>query len=563
MPKDRNLTLRGKIFRFRIRIPDDLTAILHRSEISRSLATSDPLVARRRLLVVGMRWNEVMDQLRTDRTLTADQIGQLIKDFIRADIDRLEALRRCAAVEPELDAVLEREVANRPHLRRLLVSSIADNSYGRIRSLFEDFLDAQGIAYARGTPAYTSFVEQVALAWLEALASPDGGSGQLGPLPPNREALPAPMAHDESKSLGELIDPYIASRKRGGAGDSYLTEIGTALSWLRQWFGADAQLAALTKTDLRDYKEGLLNLPSNWSKKLKGLTIKEAAKLNEDGHLPKLEVTALVAKRWQPVVDFLEWAKENLYVDANPAEGQRITVTKAYRKGKRRDPFEVEDLQAMFDAPVYRGAASDSDWRHTGTHQIRDHRFWIPLLALFTGGRRGELCQLAPDDVIRRDGILCIRIRERFDEDGEKTASVKNAESVRLVPVHPELERIGFEAFVERRRRAGQPRLFDCADTNNYDQFGKWFSRFLGEIGVKTPRKCFHSFRHTMETAMRENIDDFTARFRLTGRTIQHSSEEYGKGHSARILYREISKVEYPGLDLSFLYERLESAYAA
>jgi hypothetical protein len=48
------------------------------------------------------------------------------------------------------------------------------------------------------------------------------------------------------------------------------------------WFGEDSKVAALSKTDLRDFKEGLLNLPSNWRKKLKGLTIREAAQSNED-----------------------------------------------------------------------------------------------------------------------------------------------------------------------------------------------------------------------------------------------------------------------------------------
>ena len=508
-----------------------------------------------------------MERIRNDRRLTADRITELVEGFIRSDIETFDMLKRCAALEPELEAVVEREVAiNRPHLRRLLVQSIAGNSYGRIRVLFEDFLDAQGVAYQRGTPAYLVFVEQLSLAWLEALASQGAGLSE-----PSLAVLPAPVSassatlatDDHAKSLGQLIEPYLGYRKRGGVGDSYLTEIGTALNWLKQWFGEDTTVASLSKTDLRDYKEGLLALPSNWSKKLKGLTIREAAEQNKDGHLQRLEIAALVAKRWQPAVDFFEWARENLYIAVNPAEGLRIAVTKTYRKGKRRDPFEIEDLQKMFQAPLYRGAASDSNWRQSGPYLIRDYRFWVPLLGLFTGGRRGELCQLAPDDVIQRDGILCIKIRERFDEEGEKTASVKNAESIRLVPVHPELLRIGFEEFVESRRRAGAARLFDCPETNSYDQFGKWFSRFLVEIGVKTPRKCFHSFRHTMETAMRENIDDFTARFRLAGRTIQHSSEEYGKDHSARILLREISKIEYPGLDLSFLHEAVEIADAA
>jgi hypothetical protein len=54
---------------------------------------------------------------------------------------------------------------------------------------------------------------------------------------------------------------------------------------------------------------------------------------------------------------------------------------------------------------------------------------------------------------------------------------------------------------------------------------------------------------------MRENIEDFTARCRITGRTVDHSSEEYGTGHTIETLFREISKAQYVGLDLSELYE--------
>jgi integrase len=158
--------------------------------------------------------------------------------------------------------------------------------------------------------------------------------------------------------------------------------------------------------------------------------------------------------------------------------------------------------------------------------------------------------------VIERDDILCIRIREHFDDAGGKVASLKNEESVRLVPIHSKLLKLGFRSLVDGRRARGKVRLFDCTEANNFDQFGKWFSRFLTSIGVKTRRNTFHSFRHSMEQAMRENIDDFTARFRITGRTNGHSSEEYGKGHTVKTLYPQIAKIEYPGLDLAGLYER-------
>jgi integrase len=198
---------------------------------------------------------------------------------------------------------------------------------------------------------------------------------------------------------------------------------------------------------------------------------------------------------------------------------------------------------------------SDSDWKKPGSHQIRDYRFWLPLLGLYTGGRRGELCPLRVEDVIERNGILCLLIREHFDDDGAKVSSVKNEESKRIVPVHPELLKIGFKSFVEERRALKAERLFDCPDSNNFDQFGKWFSRLLVRVGVKTTRNTYHSFRHTIEQAMRENIEDFTARCRITGRTVDHSSEEYGTGHTIETLFREISKAQYVGLDLSELYE--------
>lgn len=501
--------------------------------------------------------------IRSTPTLTRDEINALVRDFVATEVQDYHALHMAAKSAPALEKAVKAEDERRARMRRLAVLDIANDRPLWTQARLEDFLESRGKLFDRDGATYAETMRALAFGMLTAFDRIDQGAFQPAaePAPPPLADVihPAPPPPEPPKpahrvrTIAELIEPHIRERQRSGIGSSWITEIRTALAWFAGWFGDDHPIDAITADGMRDLKEGLLELPKNWSKKLKGMTIREAAEHNRTADLPRLDVPALIGKRWKPMVDFLAWAHANGYAPTNPADGMKIMLSRAARSEKKRDQFEIEDLSTIFNAPIFRGAHSDGQWWEPGTHQIRDHRFWLPLLAAFTGGRRGELCQLRTADVITREGVTCLYIRERFDEDGNKTSSVKTADSVRLVPLHPELVKIGFPDYVAERRRLDKERLFDCPETNNYDQFGKWFSRFLTKLNVKTGRNCFHSFRHCMEQAMRENIDDFTARFKITGRTNDHSSERYGKGHTVATLAEQIAKVRYPGLDLTHL----------
>jgi integrase len=558
------LAERGRVFWFRIRISRELTAIIGREAVSRSLSTTDFAVARHRLAHVLVWWYEMIDLISNDTSLTRDQINGLVRDFTRTEFEKFDALKRAVALAPELNAVLRQEVVHQSATRRRLIRSITDDNYFPVQASIDEFLEARGVRLDRFAAAYSEVTRAVAVGHLETIDAMALGVSPSKPLliemtppvatgPVKVEQLPRSK---NSKSIADLIEPYMRERHRGGISHSYANDIRTAMKWFSLWFGSSRPVAGLTPEEIRDFKDGLLLLPANWSKKLKGHTIRDAAKLNEDGHLPKLEVQALNSKRWMPVADFLAWAQRELHIPANPAVGMKIHVSKSHKRARQRDQFEIEELIKIFDAPVFRGARSDGAWYAPGVYKIRDHRFWLPLLGLFTGGRRGELCPLLLDDVVERDGVVCLRIHEHYDEKGEKLSSLKNVESERVVPLHPELLKIGFKSFVEERRAAGKARLFDCPEFNKFDQFGKWFSRLLTYAGVKTSRNTYHSFRHTMEQAMRDNIDDFTVRCRIAGRTVDHSSEGYGKGHTVKALHLQIAKIEYLGLDLSGLYEQ-------
>ena len=163
------------------------------------------------------------------------------------------------------------------------------------------------------------------------------------------------------------------------------------------------------------------------------------------------------------------------------------------------------------------------------------------------------------------EGVPCIFISpsaEGRDDDADRKR-VKTAAGRRFVPVHPELEKIGFLSFVAEARRKGEKRLFPEleADKQGYlsGNFGKWFNdkrRFLGKVGIAGSGVSFHSFRHNYRDALRQ-IDISLQKVRALGGWRRDSDGEearYGKGLTAAVLYEDIKKVSYGGLDLSHLY---------
>ena len=111
-------------------------------------------------------------------------------------------------------------------------------------------------------------------------------------------------------------------------------------------------------------------------------------------------------------------------MSTNPAEGMQIKSQK--RADQERDDYSKEDLEKLFGSKEYR----------EGKHQ-KSYAFWTPLIALYTGCRLEEVCQLHLDD-IRQEGDVWV-----FDINDKDEKRLKNMSSERLVPVHPELIKIG------------------------------------------------------------------------------------------------------------------------
>jgi len=129
--------------------------------------------------------------------------------------------------------------------------------------------------------------------------------------------------------------------------------------------------------------------------------------------------------------------------------------------------------------------------------------------------------------------------------------SVKTYSATRKVPLHPELERLGFLSYVKRQH--GKPRLFMDLSAGPHGKlshaYSKWWGRFTDGLGITDPRKTFHSFRHGMADALRRGVE-LEIREILLGHSSGRVSAAYGSGYSLRALAEAVAKVEYPGVKL-------------
>jgi len=356
--------------------------------------------------------------------------------------------------------------------------------------------------------------------------------------------------------LKELIANY--QRDRGGKW-SQKTKDGYALIFraLKELLGEAKGVRTITREDCRRVRDILVDLAPNYTKlpATRGKPMEEAAKISRQLDLPKRKPES-VNSYLNNLAALFNYALEEEFVDRHPAKKLQVQVV--IRKKERKKPFDLEQLKAIFKAPLYAGCKNDGTGYATpGDSVQRRGRFWVPLLSLWTGMRLNECCQLLVEDVRYLDNVPVIVISEDA-EDGVDDKRVKTEAGERYVPVHPELERIGFLAHWHEMRKRKERRLFPDLPmgANGYysDPFQKWFGRFLEGVGARKPKTSFHSFRHTYRDALRE-ADISAERVKaLGGWANTEVQEDYGKGLKPATLYQEIKKVRFEGLDLSHLH---------
>lgn len=272
------------------------------------------------------------------------------------------------------------------------------------------------------------------------------------------------------------------------------------------------------------------------------------AKLLVEGQTP-----ANIKQKLSRLRTLLQWAADNGHAATNVGHGITIKDTQAAKN--KRKPFDLPALNAIFGSAVYASGERPTQGRGEAA-------YWIPLLALFTGARMEELGQLRPDDVRQLtypdpDGN---EQRAWFlnlvASDGENATKLKTAESERVIPLHPELERLGFIVFAKAMMDEGRDRLFHQLTPGPYGNFthkwGQWFAKCLRNTwGVTDTRMTFHSFRHTFTDYVRRRDIPEGVQRQLVGHSSKDIHDEYGSGYNLHWLVEAVKLYRIPGLKIA------------
>lgn len=141
----------------------------------------------------------------------------------------------------------------------------------------------------------------------------------------------------------------------------------------------------------------------------------------------------------------------------NPAaELQMMPVISAAAEKKRRKPrkrYSLDQLNIIFASTWYDPSATN--WRERMKWDL-GARYWVPLLGLYHGFRIREALQLKVSDIVLGHcPLLTLQVDDSDDNDEERKEvslpkrSLKNEATKRTIPVHPQLIKLGFVAFVQ------------------------------------------------------------------------------------------------------------------
>lgn len=413
----------------------------------------------------------------------------------------------------------------------------------------------------------------------------------------NPELIQALVSANSSKSQSDpslpetvmtwekLFDSYVAKERERVADPTHkITQTSfdeyepQRKLWENYFAGRDVH--TIKRAEIKEAESWLKNLPTAITRRK--LTYKQAIALAKRGSHKLPVISAATYNHYQrQIAGLMKYAYE---LGCHREDLSSCIKQMNAKRGQQtfRAPFRAEDMQAMFCGSRY------TENFGADTAAAFAAKFWIPLLAAFSGARMDELCQLKISDVRYSETAICHYLHlvgsDETAPDGKKK-KIKNKNSIRPIPVHPILIDIGFIRYVESQAHANQEQslfgLKRAPDGKYGSPISKWFTRkqnssalgFIERCGIvstglrpdgKSWTKTFHSFRHTVITNLRDKSKRLPDGSRINAEDIAlvvgHLEEDsaklethnYGEAVENMGFRRDIiSLIDYPGVNFN------------
>lgn len=352
----------------------------------------------------------------------------------------------------------------------------------------------------------------------EVVDTPPPAVAQQGHQQAPQGAVAAPVTQPQGHSFRDLYDAW--EKAKPGRPVKTLATYSAAAAKLETMLPGRT-VESVTREDGRNITAALLAAAQT-----KGGTAQNTA----GNHLSRFKT-------------LMEQARDLEWITGNPFSKRFIPRVKSDRA-----PWKLPDLVKLFNDPLFTAYQLPTD-----SLGGKDAAYWLPLLGLFTGARISELAQLHTDDV-KNDPEAGWTLS--IEEDPEEGQRVKNAHSVRCIPVHPELQRLGFLDYWKGTAKRGPGPLWPALARTDLNGAGGKASQWFGDYKTAKgfgPELVFHSFRHTMETRMRALEVPAYLIDAITGHAGKTVSAKYDHPEPST-LRPVLARLQFPGLHLPRVY---------
>ena len=554
------LISRNGVFYFRRIIPANLRTILGRLEVIRSLRTKNIKIARQVTLEMSDKLDELFARIRLGKNLLSQKEQKFLSDHLVESKTKALMVEALEDFEDRKKEDIEWEAFNARIFRSEILEELKVSRLDRVKPYINDLLDSYAVSLDESSASY----KQLCRAALKGLAEFYDNAEIIvrGDFENSRldfdetDSVPEFYGkisdHRDQLTFKNVFSKYIKdqenvwSEKQHNSQTAKLDYFLSFLSESKKIDGEALTLDAVTASDARKYKEHLQQVPTNAKKIYPSLSPFQSVKAAKEQGKATLSQTT-INNYLQSISSFYRFAADELeYEGKNPFKGRSNTKAAKKRQRDQRNSFSKEHLKVLYSSPIYKGCKSEARCHRIGSLiPKQSHKYWVPLIGLYSGMRLQEILQLYLEDIYEQDGIWIFDLNTNHTDK-----SLKTPQSKRLVPIHSKLIESGFLDFVsEKNARGKSKRLFEDAkiasDKTYSSVFSKWFSRYLKNIGIKTDKTSFHSLRHNIKDYFRDVGESDELAENFVGRSTGSTGEAYGSGFSLRRMHEAVHKIQF------------------
>lgn len=566
---------RGGRFWFQIAIPIDLRGAFGNTPVRLPLPCDDHRDASRyarRLAGIAESWfMELKKERLTGLAKIAAERGalpnvrerlyeQLAKEIreITRQVAELDDLRKPRAVGSDREMI-----AHLQHRNSVLETILAnlDDKAKAIAKEYADFFAKAGAERGRLYDEMSESEAHLASEVAEAFHTVSRTEGRLQTLQKhvadgiglqNAVTRKADNALDENKrliaanaALMERLDykgPLLSEAKQKfldnmhikGVSRKLITDIETKIDLFTKLI-KDKPVGSYLVSDLQRFASRLSHLPQKHSvsPRWRNRDIVEIIAENEERRSPRVEYlteNTIINNFVGRVKTAIRWLCVESGVD-NPFREQIRIVAPAARSSVIRHGFTIEQVNSLIEHAAFAKKADEA---------------WLPVVALLTGTRIGELVGLCPDEIEQRNGIWVMDLTRQESDYRPSPRSLKTETSRRYVVLHRRLIELGFHKWATDDRREWVFEDFHRAKTPA-NAASKRFQRLFklwGLTGRNT--EVFHALRHTYKDLARAaGVEERTIALQ-TGHSLDGVAMNYGSKMLRPDEMKRLSQIDLP-----------------